>query len=499
MKAIIYCRVSTKEQAEHGYSLEAQEKSCRQFALDQSFGVDRVFIERGESAKTQDRTQLQNLIKYCVENKKKLSSLIIWKYDRLARNLSDQTELVKAFSSLGIRILSVTENNDDNAVGRMVRNIIGAFAQFENDVKSERTVSGMKQAILSGRWCWRAPFGYKGSRDSTNKPLIVPAEDSKYVVEAFSLFETGLYRQTGLVSKLRQSGLKKATPNLLNRILNNPLYAGLIKCKWFSEHIPAIHEAIISKETFFKVQHILTGKKPTLLPRSRNNPDFPLRRFLRCSKCDGKLTAGWSTGRNKIKYGHYHCFAKGCSFNIKKDLVETAFFEYLKSFTPREDILDLFNAIIIDQWNTKQSVHIKEEYRIEKELAELLETQKRIEELLIKGAFNEEAYKRNSEDLKAKILTKQVELSEARIDLNDIEACLNYCKFFVLNLAQLWASSEVDLKQRFQSLIFPEKVYYENGTFRTTATALIFKQLQVKTPEELQLVAPTGFEPVFSA
>lgn len=179
MNAIISCRVSAKEQAEKGYSLEGQEKACCEFAKSQGFEVDRVFIERGESAKTQDRTQLQSFIKYCIQNKKQLSALIIWKLDRLARNLSDQTELLKNFSSLGMRIYSATENNENNATGKLMRNIIGTFAQFENNLKSERTTNGMKQAIQQGRWCWRAPFGYKGSRDDKSKPLIVPAENSK--------------------------------------------------------------------------------------------------------------------------------------------------------------------------------------------------------------------------------------------------------------------------------------------------------------------------------
>ena len=500
MKAIIYCRVSTKEQAEKGYSLDGQEKECRQFSHNQGYEVVKVFVERGESAKTQDRTQLQNLIKYCVQNKKKLSALIIWKYDRLARNLSDQTELVKNFSSLGIRVLSATENNEDNAIGKLMRNIIGTFAQFENDVKSERTTNGMKQAIRQGRWCWRAPFGYKGSRDDKNKPLIVPAEDSKYVVEVFAKFETGLHKQTDIVEKLKKSGLKKATKSFVSRILTNPLYAGLIKCKWFPELIEAIHKPIITREAFFRVQQILTGKKPSITPKVRNHPDFPLRRFIRCPKCEEKLTAGWSTGRKKIKYGYYHCRTKGCSLNIKKAVLETAFFEYLKTFQPREDIIDLFNAIVIDALQKQQSNEIKEEYRIERELKELKETQDRIEELMIKEVFDEETYKRKSEDLKAKILAKQVELSETRIELNDVEACLNYCKFVLTNLASLWAQADVNLKQRFQTLIFPDKIFYnENGTFRTTATALIFKQLQNEMPRESQLVAPTGFEPVFSA
>lgn len=167
MKAIIYCRVSTKEQAEKGYSLEGQEKECRQFALNQGLEVVKVFVERGESAKTRDRTQLKNIIQYCVQNKKKLSAMIIWKYDRLARNLSDQTELVKNFSSLGIRLLSATENNEENAVGKLMRNIIGT--------------------------------------------------------------------QADIVDRVRQSGYKKATKSLINRLLTNPLYTGLIKCQWFPE------------------------------------------------------------------------------------------------------------------------------------------------------------------------------------------------------------------------------------------------------------------------
>jgi len=138
---IIYCRVSTKEQAEKGYSLEAQRNDCIKFALNNEYEVDKVFIERGESAKTQDRTQLAKMIKHSVINKKKLSALIIWKYDRLARNLSDQTELVKHFGMLNIRVLSVTENNEDNPTDKLRRNIFSALTQYENDIKSKRTMN----------------------------------------------------------------------------------------------------------------------------------------------------------------------------------------------------------------------------------------------------------------------------------------------------------------------------------------------------------------------
>ena len=140
---------------------------------------------------------------------------------------------------------------------------------------------------------------------------------------------------------------------------------------------------------------------------------------------------------------------------------------------------------------------IKNEYRIEQDLKSLTERKNRIDELMIKGIFDEETYKQKSEESRNEILVKQVELNETKIDLNDIEGCLNYCKYFLSNLAKLWANADVNLKQRFQTLLFPDKIYFENGTFRTTEIALIFKQLQQKSFEESSLVAPTGFEPVF--
>lgn len=496
MKAIIYCRVSTKEQAEKGFSLEGQEKECRKFALNNGYEVDKVFVEAGESAKTQDRTQLKKLIEYCVKNKKTLQAIIIWKYDRLARNLADQTDLVKNFSTLGIRLLSATETNDNNAAGKMMRNIIATFAQFENDVKAERTINGMKQAIEQGRWPWKAPVGYKQTRDQFGKPLLCPTDDAAYIKEIFQLAESGLFKQVDIAHKIKKQGFKRANKNVINRILTNPTYAGLLESSFHNELKDGIHQPIISKETFWKVQQILTGKRPSITPKNRNHPDFPLRRFIRCPKCDEKLTGSWSTGRKGIKYAYYHCRMKGCVLNVKKHELEDAFYNYLKTIQPKPEIIDLFNAIVLDVWKNKQSEQIKEEYRIDSELKILNQKKDRIDELMINGTFDEVTYKQKAEEIRNEILIKEIERNEVKIDLNDIEACLNYCKYFLSNVADLWAAGDLDLKQRFQALIFPEKIYYEKGTFRTTATALIFKQLQDETSLNSCLVAPTGFEPV---
>src|ERR671927_387423 len=88
MNAVIYCRVSSKEQVE-GTSLESQELACREYAGRNGINVSRVYVERGESAKFADRTQLLELLEFCHERQNNVQVLLVWKIDRLARNVGD--------------------------------------------------------------------------------------------------------------------------------------------------------------------------------------------------------------------------------------------------------------------------------------------------------------------------------------------------------------------------------------------------------------------------
>ena len=495
MRALIYCRVSTVEQAEKGYSLQSQEEECRKFALNNGYEVAHAFIERGESAKTTDRTQLTQLIKYTVEHKNEVNAVIIWKYDRLARVLADQMALVKDFCKIGIRVLSVTENNEDNSTGRLMRNIIGSFAQYENDVKSERTTGGMKKALQAGRWCWRAPDGYKRVLGSDGKSVLEPSELANFIVEAFDLLEKRLYRQTEIVVKLREAGFKKSTKSRINRILKNPLYAGIIRVrKWFDEDIEATHTALITKETFFRVQEILDGKRPTIVSKIRNHPDFPLRNFARCSKCGQKLTGGWSTGRKKVKYPYYPCRGK-CGLNVKKTVLEGQFYEFLKRYALKPEYQELFKRIVLDSWEKRQAEQIKAEHRVEQELKELEAKKNRIDELMIKGVFDEETYRKRSDEFKAEIMSKKIELGDARIELNDVEACVSYCTFLLGNIANIWANAPLDLRQRFQLMMFPEAVAFDGEFFRTTAISPVIKEIEAVVSKKYEMASPCGTNP----
>ena len=83
--AVIYVRVSTEEQAKHGFSVETQTATCLEFAQKQGFKVIKIYVEEGLSAKDLNRPEAQKLLKYCNEKRTLVNAIIVWRLDRLSR------------------------------------------------------------------------------------------------------------------------------------------------------------------------------------------------------------------------------------------------------------------------------------------------------------------------------------------------------------------------------------------------------------------------------
>src|SRR5690606_15336420 len=133
-----------------------------------------------------------------------------------------------------------------------------------------------------------------------------------------------------------------------NKILNNPIYAGIIRNSLLDEPVEGSFESVISKETFYIAQSILYGKKNPIDKRLINNPDFPLRHFLTCPNCGRFITGSWSKGKTK-RYAYYHCVTRDCKYkNIRKEIVEGEFIKTLEKLKPSDKILDLFDLILND-------------------------------------------------------------------------------------------------------------------------------------------------------
>ena len=107
-KALIYCRVSTEEQAEQGYSLDAQEKLCKAFALNNGYSVAGIYRDEGKSGTSLDRPALKNLLAKC-QDKQSISAVIVQETDRLARNTQDHLTLKTLLSKAEVKLISVNQ------------------------------------------------------------------------------------------------------------------------------------------------------------------------------------------------------------------------------------------------------------------------------------------------------------------------------------------------------------------------------------------------------
>lgn len=436
-----------------------------------NYNISKVFVEKGESTKTQDRTELQNLMKFCVANKKNIDAIIIWKIDRLTRDVKDFYNLQDFFAKLNIKVLFTRENNGDSAGDKLTRNLMGVLAQYENDQKSERVTAGMKQAFLTGHWLWRAPIGYI----MKNGNIEPDPKTAHHVKKIFKLFSTGMYEQTQLIKIIEADGIKINT-NRMCRLLRNPLYMGYMhKNTWAEEPIRGIFEPLISEEEFKKVQDILNGKKPVITAYKRNNPEFPLRQFITCPNCNQPLTGSKSKGRRE-RYAYYHCHHKDCciNFRIRKEKLEKIFVDYLKFIKPERNLLNLFEATVKDVYNEKLSVRLNSQKQVQDKLVELKNRKSKLIDFRIDGTISEDDYKFKTEQLAEEIQEHEFRLREIDEIDNDLCKCLKYACKIIENIDTLWINGDLDLKQRLQKLIFPKGLMYYSNDFRTAEISSLF-------------------------
>ena len=329
-RAVIYCRVSTEEQVEN-FSLATQQKACRDYCARNSFDVDKIFVEEGESAKTAQRTQFQKMLAYCRENKGRVKWVVVYAVNRFARNSHDHLGTRALLWKLGVSLRSVTEPFDESSQGKLMESILASFAQFDNDVRADRTKDGMKAAHLAGKWTFKAPLGYlNGDRKPGGSSLTHDPERGLLVKQAFEFYATGVHTKQKVLEMVTAAGLRTRHGKLVSKqtfdqLLRKPVYAGWIQVEGWGERVRGDFEPLVSQEIFDTVQALLSGKRVSVAPRLRSHPDFPLRHFVKCGCCGKPLTASWSKGRAEQKrYGFYRCQNLKCKrVHVRKVDLET--------------------------------------------------------------------------------------------------------------------------------------------------------------------------------
>jgi site-specific DNA recombinase len=503
--AVIYLRVSDPRQAE-SLSLATQLKACEEYCDRQGFKVLARFKEEGESAKTANRTELQHLLKYCQAHKGRVHFVVVFNLTRFAREKYDHFALRAHLKSLGISLRSATEPIDDSATGKLMEGVLAAFAQFDNDVRSDRTKAGMQSALALGRWTFLAPLGYLNAPRQFGTSLMPDPERAPLVRRAFEEFATGRFTKREVLANVTRLGLRSrrgavVSAQTFDSMLENALYAGIVDVPEYGvRDVRGDFEPLIDEATFHRVQAVLSGRISMTSPRERNRPDFPLRGFVRCEACGRGLTASWSKGRHD-RYAYYHCRGGKCrAVNVTKTQLEGLFAEELERLQPTEGYMRLLKDTVLQVWRERKAAVRAEVVEVERKVAAI---RKRLDQLddafLFAKTIDFETYDRHRERLRGELTLAQIDRHSSELEEFDVEGILAFAERVLPRASDMWIQASLDQRKRLQQLFFPEGIRFDGkGFVRTGITASAFNWLEDFQPSKTRVVDQTGFEPVTS-
>lgn len=432
--AVSYLRVSTHEQAERGggadegFSIPAQREANKKKAASLGAFVVKEFVDRGESARSANRPELQKMLEYINENKNRVDYVIVHKVDRLARNRGDDVDITRALHRAGVKLVSTTESIDESPSGILLHGIMSSIAEFYSRNLSNEVLKGLREKALNGGTNYHAPLGYKnvhivdelGREEST---VIIDEERAPLIKMAFEYFATGDWIVNDLAEHLARLGLTTlATPRIpskpmckkvLTAILHSPYYKGLVYFQgvlYKGKHTP-----IVDEKTWQKVQDVLASHVNG--ERTRKHPHF-LKSTVYCGHCGSRMIIQQVRNHSGNLYPYFTCAGRqgkrtGC--HMKAVLIDEVEYQIEKLYE-KMSMSHQFREIFETQLS-KQIEEVTESFKAELTKLNLLK-----EKLERKSKKLLEAHYADAIPLEL-LKSEQDKISKELLDINDqIEA-----------------------------------------------------------------------------
>ncbi|MFC4632971.1 recombinase family protein [Dokdonia ponticola] len=481
-KAVIYTRVSTKEQAENNASLETQKKYCQAYAKNKEIAVVAYFGGTYESAKSDERKHFQKMLTYVKRHKKEISYIIVYSYDRFSRTGANGAYISKQLMKEGIVVLSVTQNVDaTTASGSFQQNLYYMFSQFDNELRRDKSVTGMQEKLLEGYWIGAVPFGYTNLNPGKGKVQnIVVNEQGKLLRYAFKWRATENLSYRAIAERLEKKGLVISYKKLSD-YFRNPFYCGLV----VSAHIPdkvieGKHEAMVSKELFLKINESLRNKDKTQ-SYNKDEENLPLKQFVKASSCGGYYT-GYLVKKKGLYY--YKNNRRGSKENRSARIMHQKFEQLLTQYQLADQkyiapLKEVMSYTFLEQHKEQ----LQEASAIEKQVKALDQKIELLEERFVFNEITREQYIKFKGRSEKERMEKQEYLQANSLDVSNLEKAINLAVDYSSNLSVLWSSGDLEAKKRLQNMLFPEGILFDhkNDRYRTIRVNSIFSAIPTIT------------------
>lgn len=343
MKAVIYARYSSDRQTED--SIEAQLRACNDYACAKGFSVVGVYKDEaisGKGTKTASRTQYQKMLRDC--DKGLFDTILVHKYDRVARSLAEHVNLEAKLQAKDIALIATAQDFGITNEAKIMRSLMWVLSEYYIDNLSDEVKKGHKENALKALHNGGvAPFGY----DVVNKLYVVNDLEAGYVRR---IFQCAAQREgfVDILREMEEAGIKGKRGKTLKytqiyEMLRNEKYTGVYvysqkmaknradrRTKPDAIRIENAFPAIIDRPLFEEVQQIMSERKQT-----GKKGNYLCSGLVYCN-CGAKMH-GLSPTRKGHTYSYYSCSKKCGAPVVKVEDIDTAATNYLHELLSPEN------------------------------------------------------------------------------------------------------------------------------------------------------------------
>ena len=388
-KAVTYVRVSSKEQEREGYSIPAQIRTLREYALKNGFNIVKEF-EDSETAGKAGRTAFTKMVQL-LDCDKSINVILVEKTDRLYRNLKDWVLI----DDLGNDIHLVKEgeiiSKKAHSSKKFLHGIKVLLAKQYIDNLSEEVKKGQYQKALEGKYPGGPlPLGYLKNKYSNS--IEIDPERSEIIRYLYELYSDGNQSIDQLHSEARRLNLtypksgRVTTRSEIERMLKKEFYTG--KFMWNGVLYQGDHPAIVDSMLFERVQNVF---------KQRSNGKFSKRNFtfsrlMECGHCNHTITAEIK----KNKYVYYHCTGYGNLHKkkyVSESKIDSMFAEIVTNASLPYEFYEFMKDCLEYEFGNKKIKVASERERLELSKDKIENDMKKAFQAKIEGQIQEDFFK----------------------------------------------------------------------------------------------------------
>ncbi len=491
IRAVTYSRISSTGQS--NFSIEVQEEIITQYCNKHKIEVVGKFGGKAESAKTDNRKELNKLLNFITQKSKTKSpvnAIIVSQLDRFSRS-DDNITLYNKVKKMGVKILQAkTGQSPENEEDDILLRIELMLANRDNQKRRENCINGMKKKLQKGELIGKPPIGYDyygpcvtDKNFFSTKQKIIINDEGKKIRKAWKWKLQG-HNDTVIMNRLNSMGVK-IYKQKLSKIWRNTYYCGVRFSSLLEEPVVGQWEPMVSIKEFAKVNGFLKTDRvhyeSTIMENHR-----PLQGFIYCPECGRKFTGYRST---KTGTHYYKCSLRGCSGgNINAERTQNStqegmhdlFRNLLESYSLNIELKPIFKDLLektfkeLDKETTEQRKWLKKQKTVLENDIEGVTTQ------FFRGKIKESIYDKMISKMETDMEEIDSKIEKLNFKSSNLLKKIDTCVEITSNLPRIWDLANYEDKQIIQKTCFYNEIKYfkKNRQLRTSKVNTVLSEIR---------------------